>query len=60
MAPKFSEEMEKVGGWNIPLTEYATSKKSEFFAELGCAVTCGYKVDPRLLEAFQNTMRSIQ
>jgi len=60
LAPKFSEEMEKVGGWNIPLTEYATSKKSEFFAELGCAITCGYKVDPRLFEAFQNTVRSIQ
>lgn len=60
LAPKFSEEMEKVGGWSIPLTEYATSKKSEFFAELGCAITCGYKVDPRLFEAFQNTVRSIQ
>jgi hypothetical protein len=60
LAPKFSEEMEKVGGWNIPLTEYATSKKSEFFAELGCAITCGHKVDPRLFEAFQNTVRSIQ
>jgi outer membrane biosynthesis protein TonB len=60
LAPKFTEEMDKVGGWSIPLTEYATSKKSEFFAELGSAITCGYKVDPKLFEAFQNTVRSIQ
>jgi len=56
----FKAEMEKVDGWSIPLTEYATENQKEFFAELGSAVTCGMKIHPKLLEAFQNTVRMIK
>ena len=56
----FKEEMDKVGGWDIPLTEYAVTKRSEYFAELGAAVTCGMKIDQKLVDVLQNTMRSIQ
>lgn len=56
----FKKEMEKVGGWSIPLTEYATENQKEFFAELGSAITCGMKVHPKLMEAFQNTVRTIR
>jgi len=57
---KWTEEMDKVSGWSIPLTEYATENKREFFAELGAAVTCGMKVHPKLMEAFKNTVGSIK
>ena len=60
LAAKFTEEMEKVEGWSIPLTEYATTKTAEFFAELGSAVTCGMEVHPKLMQAFQNTVGSIK
>lgn len=56
----FNAEMNKVDGWRIPLTEYATENKKEFFAELGSAITCGMKVHPKLMEAFQNTVRTIK
>ncbi len=56
---KFRAEMDKGGGWDIPLTEYSRKNQAEKFAELGAAITCKMEVPPKLVEIFQNTIRSI-